>query len=130
MKVTFSWMKNTLSCPQFSPQNTENLIWGIWQITLGYSIQTKRLLQFLMKPLLPLQNLKFWGVPEKGISVHFEKPGKEFQPWKRHLSSPTFLGLFQTTCKLLLRLDGDFGWLPMHCFTAKPQTIIISVVAN
>ena len=130
MKITFSWMKNTLSCPQFSPQNTENRIWGIWKITVGYSIQTCWLLQFLMKPLLPLQNLKFWGgFLKKAFQFILKNQGKNFQPWKKHLSSPTLLGLFQTTCKLLLRLDGDFGWLPMYCFTAKPQTII-SVVAN
>ena len=76
-------MINTLSCPQFSAQNTENRIWGIWKITVGYSIQTCWLIQFLMKPLLPLENLKFLGVSEKGISVHFEKPGKEFSAIKK-----------------------------------------------
>ena len=47
-----------------------HLFWGIWKITLGYSIQTCWQLQFLMKPLLPLENLKFLA-----------------GSWKRHFSS-------------------------------------------
>ena len=30
MKAIFSWMKNTLFCTQFSPQNTGNRILGLW----------------------------------------------------------------------------------------------------
>ena len=93
--------------------------------TVSYSIQTCQVLQFLMKPMLPLENLNLGGgVLKKSFQFILKSQGKNFQPWKKHLSSPTLLGLFQTTCKLLLRLDGDIGWLPMHCFTAKPQTII------
>ena len=37
-----------------------------------------------MKPMLPLENLNLGGGgPEKVISVHFEKPGKEFSAMKK-----------------------------------------------
>ena len=32
MKATFSWIKNTLFCLQFSPQNAENRISGLWNL--------------------------------------------------------------------------------------------------
>ena len=75
MKATFSWMKYTLFRSQFSPQNTENRIIGLWNFRtfwgntspnrprkkgtnghlliarVGYSIQTCWPLQFLLKPL-------------------------------------------------------------------------------
>ena len=66
------------------------------------------------------------GFLKRSFQFILKNQGKNFQPWKKHLSSPTLLGLFQTKCKLLLTLDGDFGWLPMHCFIQR----IISVVAN
>ena len=34
MKATFSRIKNTLFCPQFSPQNAENRILGLWNFKL------------------------------------------------------------------------------------------------
>ena len=34
MKVAFSWMKNTLFCTQFSPQNASNHILGLWNFKI------------------------------------------------------------------------------------------------
>ena len=150
MKATFSWMKNTLSCPQFRLQHTENRIWGSWKIFWDPPPLPPRK-RGLMAPWrysrllysnLPATSIfnethaatgkSFFfgggggGFLKKSFQFILKNQGKNFQPWKKHLSSPTLLGLFQTTCKLLLRHDGDFGWLPMHCFIQR----IISVVAN
>ena len=79
MKAIFSWMRNTVFCCQFSPQNTGNRFLGLWNFpkifwgarpqtppeegdygplvdTVG-SIQTCRLLQLLLKRLVTWDSL-------------------------------------------------------------------------
>ena len=68
LKATFSWMENTLFCPPiYSPERMKIAFEGFeiskfsglekgdqWPLvdTVGYSIQTCRLLQFILKPQL------------------------------------------------------------------------------
>ena len=40
MKATFSWLKNTLFCSQFSPQNTENRILRVWNFAVFWGSTT------------------------------------------------------------------------------------------
>ena len=44
MKATFSWIKNTLFCPQFSPQNAESRILGLWNFTVFWESSPRDLL--------------------------------------------------------------------------------------
>ena len=34
MKASFSWMRDTLFCQQFSPQNAESCIFGLWNVKI------------------------------------------------------------------------------------------------